>query len=373
MATDEQIKARADLIKHLASLTPEEAAAEINIEAALLAGNNERAMQAEADKLKQEVANYQEITAFDKVAGVFTDNSVTGTVNIDANGIAGQTYKVQQNVPFPAGAGAVWANGAVNLDDKGNVTGGDVGANHVGIPGTVHVFGQGIDYVEVANANLNIPKNGSVTAENASFLLGGIAKRHGDPDATNVTGAVITNGAGSEVTMYGRASKPLYHADGLTVTGFEENSYGINGKQLNVGTGVRIDQNLGHGKSVYLQGSATAADVTGGNPNITGKATAGVLWGGKETESELSKNLVAATAKQEPARITSEGLRQGLDAAAKVYVTLPAESQQKLVNDIAEHLLPANTFNSTADARNYVANELNARTQVQDPGQSPGG
>lgn len=96
MATDEQIKARQDLIKHLASLTAEDAAAEINIEAALLAGNNERAMQAEADKLKQEVANYQKITAFDKVAGVFTDNSLTGSVNIDAKGIAGQTYKVQQ-------------------------------------------------------------------------------------------------------------------------------------------------------------------------------------------------------------------------------------------------------------------------------------
>jgi len=53
MATDDQIKARQDLIKHLSSLTEQEAAAEINIEAAFLAGNNEQAIQAEADKLKQ--------------------------------------------------------------------------------------------------------------------------------------------------------------------------------------------------------------------------------------------------------------------------------------------------------------------------------
>lgn len=106
MATDEQIKAREDLIKHLAILTGEEAAAEINIEAALLAANNEQAIQAEADKLKQEVANYQEITAFDKVTGVFTNNSLTGTLGFDKDGIAGQTYKVQQQTPFPADAGA---------------------------------------------------------------------------------------------------------------------------------------------------------------------------------------------------------------------------------------------------------------------------
>jgi len=43
---------------------------------------------------------------------------VTGTINVDANGIAGQTYKVQQQAPFPDKAGAIWANGDVNLDEK---------------------------------------------------------------------------------------------------------------------------------------------------------------------------------------------------------------------------------------------------------------
>lgn len=368
MATEEQIKARKDLIKHLASLTEEEAAAENNIEAAFLAAeNSQMAIQAEADKLKQEVA--KEITAFDKVAGVFTNNSVMGTINLGENGISEQTYKVQQNAPFPDEAGAIWANGAVNLDAQGNVTGGSVGMNYVGVAGTVH----GVDYVAIGNVNLNIPNNGQLTAENASFLVGGIVKQHGDPDATNVTLAAITNGAGSELTGYGRASKPLYNANCFTVTGFQENSYGINGNQLNVGAGVRVDQDLGKGKGFYVQGSSTAADVTSGNPNITGQLTAGVLFGGKEKESELSKSLTAATAKQEPSRISHDNLMRGLDEAAKVYVTLPPDSQQKLVNDIAELLLPANTFNNAADARNFVASELNSRTQAQDQGQSPGG
>lgn len=367
--TEEQAKSHQDLIKHLASLPEADAASEIKIEAAFLASSNDDiAVAGIADKLKQEVDKYKEITAFDNVAGVFTNNSITSTTHFDGQGVAGQTFKVQQQAPLPKELGAIWPNASVHLDGHGNVTGGTVGVNHVGVPGTIG----NIDYVEVANASLNIPVDGQLTAQNASFLVGAIVKEHGDANATNFTAAVITDGAGSEVSLYERQSKPLFVNPDVTVTGYQENVYGINSSQFTTAAGARTDLNLGGGNSAYVQGAAAVSDVTGSKPGIGGQMTVGVMWGGADKKSELAQNITAATGNQESARISSDGLRNGLDAAAKVYATLPAESQERLVSHIAQNLLPANTFNSVEDAKNYVSYELESRTQTQDQGQSPG-
>ncbi len=368
MASQDEINQYQDLLKHLASLPEAEAANEIRIEAALLTGTNDDvAVVGMVDKLKQDIASYNKITDFDQVAGVYAQNAATSTTSFDDNGVSGQTFKVQHQTPFPKDLGATWGYADANLDNAQNVTGGDIGMNYVGVPGTL----ADADYVAIGNVNLNIPKDGKLTAQNASFVVGAIEKLHGDPDATNNTVAVITDGVANEVSLYNRQSKPIYRDENLTVTAYQQDVYGIKQDKLNVTGGMRADLDVGNGKAVYLQGSVTASDVLGNNPTMSGQATAGYLWGGTgKNQSELEHRFAMSFPEKTAHTMSSESLKRGLEEAGKVYATLLPESQEKLVNDIATHLIPTGTFNSAEDARNYVQQELNAR--VNDQGQAPG-
>jgi hypothetical protein len=208
--------------------------------------------------------------------------------------VAGHTGKVQQQIPFPEQAGAIWGNVSVNQDAKGNVTGGAVGVNHVGVLVTVG----NVDLVEVANVTANIPKDGKFGAENVSVLVGGIAKAHGDVDATNYTAAVITNGKFDDLSIYGRASKPLYRENGTEITGYGEAVNNVPNEQLGVNAGVRADKDLGSGNSVYVQGSVNTSNLTN-QAEVTGNLTAGFIWGGPEQKSKLEQKIAQVNTVQQ--------------------------------------------------------------------------
>jgi hypothetical protein len=222
-------------IKNIADLPETEAKAAIHKQAHNEVGKYGKDVVAVREgHITEDLAKYKEITPFDKVAGVFAQNSVTSTTAFNKDGFAGHTAKVQQQIPLPSEAGAIWGNVSVNQDAKGNVTGGAVGVNHVGVPVTIG----GVDVVEVGNATFKVPKDGKINPANMSLLVGGIAKAHGDIDATNYTAAVITNGKFDDLSVYGRASKPLYRENGLEVTGYGEAIYNVPNEQLGVNAGV---------------------------------------------------------------------------------------------------------------------------------------
>lgn len=272
--------------------------------------------------ITEDLAKYKEITPFDKVAGVFAQNSVTSTTAFNSDGFAGHTVKVQQQIPLPSEAGAIWGNVGVNQDAKGNVTGVSVGVNHVGIPFTVG----GVDVVEVANGTANMPKDGKFGAENLSLLVGAVAKAHGDKDATNYTAAVITNGKFDDLSVYGRASKPLYRENGLEVTGYGEAIYNVPNEQLGVNAGVRGDKDIGGGNSVYIQGTVNTSNVTN-KAEVTGNITAGFVWGGAEQKSEIEQRLAQVNTVQQ----TEKGALQhtGNPERAPENKAVAAESNAK--------------------------------------------
>jgi hypothetical protein len=275
-------KKRQEFIKSIADLSETETKAAIHKQANNEVGQyGEEVVAVRARHLTEDLAKYKEITPFDKVAGVFAQNGITSTTTLGGDGFAGHTAKVQQQIPLPSEAGAIWGNVSVNQDAKGNVTGGAVGVNHVGVPVTVG----GVDVVEVANVTANIPKNGKFGAENVSILLGGIAKEHGDVDATNYTGAVITNGKFNDLSLYGRASKPLYREDEVEVTGYAEAIYNVPSEQLGVNAGVRADKDIGGGNSIYAQGAVNTSNITN-QPEVTGNITVGFNWGGPEQKKK---------------------------------------------------------------------------------------
>lgn len=282
-------------IKNIADLPETEAKAAIHKQAHNEVGQYGKDVVAVREgHITEDLAKYKEITPFDKVAGVFTQNSVTSTTAFNKDGFAGHTAKVQQQIPLPSEAGAIWGNVSVNQDAKGNVTGGSVGVNHVGVPVTIG----GVDVVEVGNATFKVPKDGKINPANMSLLVGGIAKAHGDIDATNYTAAVITNGKFDDLSVYGRASKPLYRENGLEVTGYGEAIYNVPNEQLGVNAGVRADKDIGGGNSVYVQAAFNASKVTN-KAEVTGNITAGFVWGGAEQKSEIEQRLAQVTTVQQ--------------------------------------------------------------------------
>jgi hypothetical protein len=371
MAAQQQLSQYQALMHHLSNLPANELEAQLKIEATFLAGTkNDLQVLGIIEDLKDDIKTYQKITDFDNVAARYVRNFAETAMDFDETGFTGQSFGVQQQIPVDTDVGAFWGNGTLNLDDDQNVTGGNVGVNYVGIPGTY----KGLDYVAIANANVNIPKDGNLTAANASFLAGGILKSHGDPDATNHTVAAIVNGIG-DPTAYYRPSKPIIRNGNLTVTAYDINTFDVNSKSLGVTGGMHVEYNTGKGKAVYADGSVTVSDVLG-NKDTTGKLGLGYAHGNAgKNQTELEAGLIKATSVPDLAshRLSAVSLRLGMDEAAKVYATLPPESQAKLVNDIATNLIPAETFSSAEDAKNYVTNELHSRTQMQDQGASPGG
>jgi hypothetical protein len=312
-------------IKNIADLPETEAKAAIHKQAHNEVGQYGKDVVAVREAhIKEDLAKYKEITPFDKVAGVFAQNSVTSTTAFNKDGFAGHTAKVQQQIPLPSEAGAIWGNVSVNQDAKGNVTGGAVGVNHVGIPFTVG----GVDVVKVANVTANVPKDGKFGAENVSILVGGIAKEHGNKDATNYTAAVITNGKFDDLSVYGRASKPLYRENGLEVTGYGEAIYNVPNEQLGVNAGVRADKDVGGGNSVYVQAAVNTFNVTN-KAEVTGNITAGFVWGGAEQKSEIEQRLAQVNTVQQTQ--TEKGALQhtGNPEKAAEYKAVAAESNAK--------------------------------------------
>lgn len=302
---------RQAFIKDVADLSEAEAKAAIHKQANSEVGQYGKDVVAvREDHLTQDLAKYKEITPFDKVAGVFTQNSVTSTTTLGGEGIAGHTAKVQQQIPFPKEAGAIWGNVSVNQDAKGNVTGGAIGVNHVGVPVTIG----GVDVVEVGNATLNVSKNGRISPENVSLLVGGIVKEHGDRDATNYTTAVITNGKFNDLSVYERASKPLYREDGVEVTGYGEAIYNVSKEQLGLNAGVRVDKEIGGGNSVYVQGAVNTSNVTN-KAEVTGNITAGFVWGGAEQKSEIEQRLAQVSTVQQAQKDTPQHTGNNIEKA----------------------------------------------------------
>ena len=312
---------RQALIKNIAALSEVDAKIEIHNQATKEVGQYGKDVVAVREShLTEDLAKYKEITPFDKVAGVFAQNSVTSSTTFNNEGFAGHTGKVQQQIPFPKEAGAIWGNASINQDAKGNVTGGAVGVNHVGVPLTVG----DVDLVEVANITANIPKDGKFGAENVSMLVGGIAKAHGDVDATNYTGAVITNGKFDDLSLYARASKPLHRENGTEITGYSEAIYNVPNEQLGINVGLRADKDLGSGNSVYVQGAVNTSNVTN-KAEVTGNITAGFVWGGAEQKSEIEQRLAQANTVQQSSANT--------DATKHADLTKTTLGNKALVNE----------------------------------------
>jgi hypothetical protein len=359
------------LMQHLSNLPANELEAQLKIEATFLAGTkDDLQVSGMIQHLKDDMKTFQNIENFDNVAARYVRDFTEAELQFDRTGLAGQAFRVQQQIPLDTDLGVFFANGALTLDGDQNVTGGNVGVNYVGNPGTY----KGLDYVAIANGNVTIPKDGNVTATNASFLAGFIAKANRDPDASNHTGAFIVNGNG-DGTGYYRVSKPILREGDLTLTAYNTNTYDLKNNTLNVTGGLHTEVNTGKGKAAYADTSVSVTDVLG-NKDTTGKLALGYAHGGAgKNQTELEASLIQATSVPQSAthRLNSESLRLGLDEASKVYAMLPPESQNKLVRDIATNLIPTETFSSAAAARDYVTTELNSRTQTQDQGASPGG
>lgn len=325
-------KRRQEFIKRIADLPETESQAAIHKKATEEVGQyGDEVVAVRARHLTEDLAKYKEIMPFDKVAGVFAQNGITSTTTLNKDGFAGHATKVQQQIPFPSEAGAIWGNASAIQDAKGNLTGGAVGVNHVGVPFTVG----GVDVVEVANVTANIPKNGKFDAENLSILVGAIAKEHGDIAATNYTGAVITNGKFNDLSLYGRASKPLYRQEGVEVTGYAEAVYNVPDKQLGVNAGVRADKDIGGGNSLYAQGAVNTSNVTN-ETEVTGNITVGLNWGGPEQKKE---NAFAQKLGNDTALQTSSAhkdINQHIDT-----VTIAQRDMAVAANPISPNILTA--------------------------------
>ncbi|MDD2833368.1 MAG: hypothetical protein PHD12_05085 [Methylotenera sp.] len=243
-----------------------------------------QAVAAVEASLSAEFEQYKTIPAFDNVAGVFAQNSINTTATFNRDGYVAQNTQIQQQVPFPEKAGAIWANANLVQDENFNLTGGSAGVNYVGVP-----FRAGdLDVVAVGNATASLPTEGEFKGENVSLLAGGIVKAH-EKDSANYTAAVITNAALNDLSVYGRVSKPLYNDGKTVVTGYTEGAYNIPSETLGAGAGVRLDQSLGKGNGVYFQAAANVPDVS--DPALTASLRLGYMWGGSEPKSEIEQRL----------------------------------------------------------------------------------
>ncbi|PKO47055.1 MAG: hypothetical protein CVU29_03765 [Betaproteobacteria bacterium HGW-Betaproteobacteria-22] len=273
------------LLKQLSNLDDHEAKVAIRQHAEREVGQyGAQAIAAVEASLVAEVEQYKTIPAFDNVAGVFAQNSINTTATFNRDGYVAQSTQIQQQVPFPEKAGAIWANASLAQDENLNLTGGSAGVNYVGVPFRVG----DLDAVAVGNATVNLPVDGKLTGENVSLLAGGIVKAH-EKDSANYTAAVITNAALNDLSVYGRVSKPLYNDGKTVVTGYTEGAYNVPSETLGAGAGVRVDQSLGKGNGVYVQAAANVADVS--DPDISANLRLGYMWGGAEPKSEIEQRL----------------------------------------------------------------------------------
>lgn len=270
------------------------------------------AIAAVETSLKAEVSEYKTISPFDNVAGVFAQNSINTTATLSPDGYAGQRTQVQQQVPFPKDAGALWANVNLNQDNNLNVTGGGAGLNYVGVPARVG----DVDVVAVGNATMNLNADGEFNGKNVSLLAGGIVKAH-EPDSANYTAAVITNGSFDDLNLYGRVSKPVFNDGKTTVTTYGEGVYNVPDEKVSLGAGVRVDEKLGHGTGVYLQGSVDAANVNE-TAALSGSVRVGYTWGGAESKSEIEQRLAQFTTKSDASTPTPIMSNQNVKLTSEV-------------------------------------------------------
>ena len=346
MAMDK--KARDALMEQLANLDDAKLAQEVHRIAENEVGQyGSTVVNAREESLKTELASYKKIYGYDDVVMNFAKNQAAVTGNFDKTGYTGTSTQVQQQIPFPEKAGAVWVKGKLNVSENGQLSG-ETGFNYVGPASTHKLPGTEtrVDAVPIASVDVNIPNTGKVKAENVNVLGGVVVKGHetdGKTHNANHTLAVIGNTKGVD-GLY-RVSKQYDIDDKHALTSYVVGTYGSSGK-ASVGVGSQFNKDLGHGYGASLQAEATVADVTG-NPAVGGMLTGRFTWGGSEEKSAPEAQVsspaeLSNKSSQSKTQLTQAGAGHGVSTSTSTQQ--PVTVNEKLLEQKIDKLMTSNNY-----------------------------